>query len=66
MHVVEQLATPVLVNNPDVGLKWIDQMPMPVMKIEPDIFPPVSHAMLVVEIRRGVIPWNLDRQLYES
>lgn len=63
MHIVEQLAAPVLVNNPDIGLEWIDQMPVPVMKIDPDIFPPVSHAMLLVEVRRGVIPWNFDGQL---
>lgn len=64
VHIVEQLAAPILVNNPDVGLEWIDEMPVPVMKIDPDIFSPVSHTMLLVEIRRGVVTRNFDRQLY--
>ena len=64
VHVVKQFSASILVDNAHVTLKRVYQVPVPMMKIDSDIFSPISDAMLVIQIRCCVISWNFDWNLH--
>lgn len=63
MHVVEKLTTPVFVDCHSGTVKWVNQMPVPVMKIDTHIFAPVGHAVLRIDVGGCVVQRDLDGQL---
>lgn len=60
MHVVEQLASAVFVDDFSGTVEGIDEVPVPVMDVGSDVFAEVRDAMLIVQIWRGEVLGDLD------
>lgn len=63
MHVIKQLATPVLIDNTGRSFVRVNQMPVPMVQIYTDVFTKVADFVFRVQIVRGVIVWYFDRRL---
>lgn len=50
MHVIEKFAPSIFVDNLGTPTEWIDQMPMPVMKVDTKIFPKISNFMFRISV----------------
>lgn len=57
VHVVEELAAAILGHNAAIGgLEGVDQMPMPVVKIDAQILAEIPQAMLRLQIGGRIVP----------
>lgn len=63
MHVKEQFAASVLVDDVAGPAVRVYQMPMPVVKIHADVFAEIAHPVLDVQIVGGVVERDFDRSL---
>lgn len=63
VHIVEELPSSILTNNFSWSLRWINLMPVPMVEVRTDVFPKIMKAMLLIQIRSGVILWNLNGSL---
>lgn len=57
MHVEEELTTSVLPDNIDRSTEGVDQVPMPVVKVDAYIFSPVGYTMFRFKIGSRVVTW---------
>lgn len=60
MHVVKELAAPVLLNCHRGTFERVDEMPVPVMEIDADVLAPIGHPVLRVRIRCRPVQGDLD------
>lgn len=61
MHVEEQLSSTVLGDDGSIaGGEWVDQMPVPMVEVNADIFAEVGQAVLLFQISRGIVSWDND------
>lgn len=66
VHVIEQFSSSILPNYLLSPFEWIDQMPMPMVKIDTKIFPEIGYTMLDFQIGSCVIPWYFYWNLKED
>lgn len=64
MHVIKQFPTPVFVYNIHRPIKWVNQMPMPMMKINADVFAEIANSVLYVQMVGGIIVRYFNWSLY--
>lgn len=55
MHVVKQFSAAVLIDDLRRSLEWINEMPMPVMKVNADVLPEVANSVLHVQVVGSVV-----------
>ena len=65
VHVVEELAAPVLIDRHSGSVKRVDEMPVPVVKIDADVLTPVGDAVLWIGVSRREVQWDLNWALQE-
>lgn len=58
MHVVEKFPTTILSDDTIRTFERINQVPMPVVEVDPQVFPEVRQAMFRFQIRSSVISRN--------
>lgn len=63
VHVVEELAAAVLVDDGAVRLEGVDEVPVPVVEVYAEVLAEVGEAVLLLQVRRGVVQRDLDRGL---
>uniref|UniRef100_A0A1B0BSG5 Uncharacterized protein n=1 Tax=Glossina palpalis gambiensis TaxID=67801 RepID=A0A1B0BSG5_9MUSC len=51
------LFTLIVYNATITSLGWINQMPMPMMNIQADVFAKIPQTMLWIQIRGGIVTW---------
>jgi hypothetical protein len=61
VHVVEQLASPVLGDDLPRRLERVHQVPVPVVEVDPQVLPEVGQPVLLFQVGRGVVFGDLDR-----
>lgn len=62
VHVEEEFSATVLSDNGSVASReWVHKVPVPVVQIDANILAEVSQAMLLIQVRGGVVPWDDDR-----
>jgi len=65
MHVIKQFTAPVFVYDVQRSVERIDQMPMPMMKVDTDVLAEIADSVLGVQIVGRIIVWYLDRGLIQ-
>lgn len=63
MHVKEQFAASVLVDDVAGSTVRVHQMPVPMMQVHADVFSKVAHPMLDVQVVGGIVERDFDRSL---
>lgn len=63
VHVIEQLSSPVLVDDGEICLEGVHQMPVPMVQVDANVLAEVRHALLGLGIRGrqvgGDYHWHL-------
>ena len=61
MHIEEQLPAAVFRNDLAlIGSERVYEMPVPVVEVDSDVFPPVRQTVLDVEVRGSEVSWYYD------
>lgn len=60
MHVIKEFATSVLVHNVIRPVEWINQMPMPMMQVNTDVFAEIADFVFHVQVVCGIIVRYFD------
>ena len=56
VHVIEQFTSTILIDDTTIaGFERVDQMPMPMMKVDAHVFTEVPQTMFFFKIRCGVV-----------
>jgi len=60
VHVIKQFTTPVFIYDIQRSFERIDQMPMPMVKVDTNVLPEIADSVLEVQIVGRIIMWYFD------
>lgn len=66
MHVKKQFTTPVLIYNIERSVERVDQMPMPVMEVDANVFAEITNPVLRVQVVGRIIVRYFDWSLLQK
>jgi len=66
VHVKKQFTTPVLIYNIERSVERVDQMPMPVMEVDANVFAEITNPVLRVQVVGRIIVRYFDWSLLQK
>lgn len=60
MHVVEEFTTTVFVDDGTIGFEGVDEVPVPVVEVDAEVFAEVGETVFVLEVGGGVVERDFD------